>query len=210
MILVSMLFPIIFGIQLQTLGDNPTHQFFYLSFITIILPTTYGQFLFSWESAYYDFVLTRAKAEQIIRSKHLLFILLSILSFILSVPSVLIINPSLVSTLIASAIFHTSFTVFIMLYFGTFNIKKIGLSKSTFMNYEGVSLHQFLLVILLMAIPVIIYNFSFDAEQPLVAPLVIGGLGILGLMFSKWMYAKLSLQLQKRKYIMAEGFRNEE
>ena len=81
------------------------------------------------------------------------------------------------------------------------------LSKGAVMNYQGVGINNFLMVLPLLIIPMLIYvplKMLFGYE---VAVISLGGIGVLGLLFHHY-FIKLAVDHFKRKrYVIAEGYR---
>ena len=94
-----------------------------------------------------------------------------------------------------------------LLLFGTFNRKRIDLSKGSAMNYQGTSASQFLIMIPLMVFPILLHWPFRSLGIPNIGLVVIGGLGVVGLLSHRYILRILVQQFEKQKYKMAQGFR---
>lgn len=167
----------------------------------------YGQFLFSWDSSYFDSMLTqRISFYEYIRSKQVFLRIACVLGFFLSLPFALI-DYKIAFINAAFSLYTIGISITIMLFLGTFNTRYIDLGKGQFMNYEGTGFTQFLVMIPIFGIPVLIY-FLFDYFG--IASIFyysIAILGVLGIVLNKFALARINQEFKKRRYTMALGFR---
>jgi len=81
------------------------------------------------------------------------------------------------------------------------------LSKGAMMNYQGVGVNNFLMVLPLLILPMLIFwplNMFFGY---VVAVLALAGLGLIGIVFHKSLI-KLAVQhFENKPYEIAEGYR---
>ena len=178
-------------------------------FMTGIFIINYGQFMFSWQSAHFDGLLVnRISTREFFRSKFLLFTFFSSLSFILTIPYVYFGWKVLIVHFIMY-IWNLGVNTLLVLYFANRNYRRIDLSKGATFNWEGVGASQWLLSIPLLLGPFLIYyplNLMGHAEAGLIMIALIGSLFIISREF--WM-SKLIREFQKKRYTIAEGFRNQ-
>lgn len=169
----------------------------------------YGQFIFSWESAYFDGIVSRKlNFEKYVAAK---YYLMSTLSLIVAVPIIIAfmlrgaVDPL---TLISLLMFNLGITQFIALLSGTFNDGRIDLSKKQMFNYQGVRGNQFILSFIFVLLPLGIYtsvNHFFGSITASVAVLIPG---LIFILFHRWWIAKFVIPLfMKRKYKNLDGFR---
>lgn len=196
-----------FMIAGSPLKDNQIFTIFLGYFLTAIMSLNYGQFVFMWESSYFDAILAnKITAFGYLRSKWILFAVMNTINFILCLPyGFLFSDLWLAST--ALFIYNTGITSVIMLIFGTLYRSPIDIGKSTFMNYEGTNAFQFLMVGVLLAIPYLIsliFKIMGIAQYCYYAFLL---LGIAGIVFSDYLLKLAARLLIRNKYRMAAGFR---
>ena len=111
---------------------------------------------------------------------------------------------------IAAFIFNSGVNIFLLLYLATYNTKRIDLSKSSAMNYQGTTFKSFLIVLPIMFVPIMtIYGITMISSMK-VALLVLTFLGLLGIVFRKQLITICVKQFNNRKYALAEGFRKTE
>ncbi|MDE2706094.1 MAG: hypothetical protein F4Z57_02640 [Gemmatimonadetes bacterium] len=162
----------------------------------------YGQFMFGWESLYFDGHLARP-----VQFRHLLWAKLLLLQIscpvlaLVCLPFLLIFAPELLVTYSVFLLYNIGFSSACMLFFATMNRKRLYIARSSFFNQEGTSLHHLLVIIPLLAPPAILMlatNFG---------PLAIAVGGLLCWTLSPVWVRLLAHRLQKCKYRMAAGFR---
>jgi len=182
-----------------------------LSFMGLLLPSifsiNYGQYIFSWESSFFDSILvSRISAYNYIKSKHIFFTITSTLGYLIILPYAFI---SYKIALINAAflLFNIGITSIIMLFFCTFNSSYIDLGKGQFMNYQGAGVTQFLVIIPIMGLPLLFY-FIFKTLGGLdYFYFAIAIFGFLGITLNKYLLQLIVSRFVKRKYKMALGFR---
>ncbi len=190
------------------LPDNIAMQFLPGFLLSSVFALNYGQFLFSWESSFFDFILTnRISAFNYIRSKHLFLTITCIASFIITLPYAFFnIEIAFVNT--AFLLYNIGVSVIFLMYFSTFNSSYIDLGKSQFMNYQGVSGTHFLLIIPIMGIPGLIYFAFYLFNITSYYFYAIALIGILGIIFNNYILELITKKFCNRKYKMAAGFRS--
>lgn len=187
--------------------DNYMILIFTGLFLPSLFAINHGQFFFSWESSFFDSYLTNKIAIfNYIKSKYLFYLILSLLGYVLTLPYAII---SYKIGIINGAIllFNIGISSIIIIFFCTYNAERINLGKSQFMNYEGTGLGQFLLLVPIIGIPMLIYYIFKIFNIPQYTYYALGGIGIIGIAFNKYLLQILIKQFKKRKYKMALGFR---
>lgn len=175
--------------------------------MTGLIMANYGQFIPSWDSSHFDLLLTQnISPYTFYLSKYYVLFAANILNFLLTIPYILI-DPKIVYTNIAMVLFNCGFNTFLILYLSTFNSKHIDLQRNAMFNYQGTSIMQFLIIILLIGVPLLIYMpfaFSNHSETGI---WIIGALGISGILFKNSIIQIIAKQYSARKYKIAAGFR---
>jgi len=176
-------------------------------FITGIFIIQYGNFLFAWQSGHFDGLLTgRLKLRTYIRSKLILFIVVSTLSFVAACFYVLISWKLLVIQL-AAYFFNVGVVSVLTVYLATFNYKRLELDKSASFNYQGMGATQWLYALLILLLPFTVYlpfAFLFNAWTGIAA---LGISGMISLLLRDRWIDFLVKQFLKRKYHILAGFR---
>lgn len=170
---------------------------------------SYGQFLFSWESSYFDGIMARKNdLQNYIRAKFYLQVLLTLITFIPLVVVIAVSGKVNLFLLGALTLFTLGPNSFIIMLLATINDARINLSASTFMNYQGMKGSQFIMTFLCVLIPVGIYELIRGVAGENAAIISIASLGIIFITSSKWWIRKVIVStFNSRKYKSLEGFR---
>lgn len=81
------------------------------------------------------------------------------------------------------------------------------LSRGATFNYQGIGAMNWLVMFPAFLLPILIYIPFNLAGLPYVGLAVIGLLGLIGLIFNKYITEIIYKQFQNKRYIMADGFR---
>jgi len=111
---------------------------------------------------------------------------------------------------LAAFLFNMGVNVFLFLFFATFNARRLDLSKSSSMNYQGLTYKSFLIVLPIMFFPVLIVSVLSAFFSLAAALWTLAGLGFLGIVFRKPLITMCVNQFNRRKYKLAKGFREAE
>ena len=176
-------------------------------FMTGGMMMNYLNYAFAYESGYFDGILTRKiDMHRYLSAKLGIAMIICTFCFIITIPyvffglKILIINA-------VTFLFNIGALSFLLLYLATFNKKRMDLSKGATFNYQGISAMNWLVLFPAFIAPILIYIPFKLAGIPYVGLAVIGLIGLAGLLFSKSLVGLIFRQFQKRRYIMAEGFR---
>jgi len=176
-------------------------------FLTSVLAIQYGQFSFSWESSFFDSYLANKIAPyNYLKSKYLLFAFTNFFCFVATLPYALI-NYKIGFINAAMVLYNIGISSVVLLYICTFNTSRIDLGRSQFMNYQGTGMTHFLSVLPIAGFPIIVYwLFNYFGEQ-VYGIVVLGFLGLMAIIFNKFLIQIVVRQFIKRRYKMALGFR---
>ena len=210
--LIMSAFLLLYGLLFYTNDAYKDTQFIFMFagvFITGIFFINYGQFLLSWESGYFDFILTRKVSHrQFIESKYWLFVATSTIAFILSLAygyfgwKIILIN-------LVAYLFNIGLNVFAVMRLAMFNPKKIDLSKGAAFNYEGVGAAQFLIMIPMMILPYVLYAPFLIMGYEIIGLLLTGLAGLIGFLFRDKMLNGLTQFFISRRHKFAASFRSQ-
>lgn len=206
-------FFLLYGLLFYT---NPIYEknmamlFFVAMFMTGLLMFMYGQWAISWDSSHFDSLMTRnIPIRTYLNANYYLLLAFNLICFVLTTPYFYF-GMKIVYMHLAAFIFNVGINTILLLFFATYNTKRIDLSKASVMNYQGTTFKSFLIVLPVMFIPMIIVGtISFFASMT-VALWTLTILGALGLVFRKYLITMCVNQFNKRKYALAEGFREGE
>lgn len=176
-------------------------------FVTGGFLIAYGQYLMAWESSHFDFILSsNIGIHDYFKAKYFLLVIPTIILYFFTIPYMYF-GMNIFWVNFAALFYNLGVNAPLLLYMASFNKKRMDLSKGAMMNYQGVGANNFILVIPLLAIPSLIYwpISAFFGYIP--AVLALGGLGVLGLIFNQSLIKLAVNNFRKKRYQIAEGYR---
>ena len=204
-------FFLVYGLLFYTnpvYADQPGWLFFCAMFMTGILMLMYGQWVFSWESSYFDSILTKnIPVKTYMNANFYLLVSFNVISFVLTTPYFFF-GTKIIYLHLAAFLFNTGVNIFLLLFFGSFNIKRVDLNARSSFNYQGTTYKSFLIVLPIMFMPMFVVGVVSTFASINVALAVLAGLGLLGIIFREPLLRLCVNQFNKRKYLMAAGFRD--
>jgi len=176
-------------------------------FMTGNMILLYGQFMFGWQSAEFDGLMAnKTSIKTFIKSKFLLFTLSStVLTIIVSLYG--LISWKILLIQFAAYFYSIGIATVLVLYFATRNYKHIDLSKGSSFNWQGVGAASMLMSLPVLLIPFLIYLPLAHFGNPYHGLTGIAIFGIAGLLTRNFWVDFLVREFNKRKYKLAEGFR---
>lgn len=187
-------------------------QDLYYSFVTfIILSGIYGyifvQYLYSWESSFFDFIsTTKFSLINYLKSKYLIYVILSLLLYIFFLP--LIIKDKIDLHLISTALlynFSIGFPFFF--YIASYNRCRIDLNARFLFNMQGYNIAQLIAIFLIIMFPLMVLRWLMNIFTQTVSLVIINIVCILSLTnLNRWFHM-IEKQFMNRKYINLEGYR---
>ena len=193
----------------KTYRDMPAMLMFASLFITGGFALNYGQFIPAWDSAHYKLLMSQSFSyRKFLESKWVLMVSMTALLYLLSFPY-LYFGTEIFLMITAGAVFNIGFNSLFLLYAGSFNRKRIDLTKGGFGNTQGTSATQFLVVIPLMIFPMLLfwvfnkfigYNSGF---------FVVAAIGVLGLILKNYFMNFIEKKYIRDKYAMINAFGKE-
>lgn len=204
-----LLYGLIFYPQEMYLNSN-----YWLIFVGVFVTggffLNYGQYLYSWESEHFDFVISNnIDTKNYIKSKFFLMIPIVGICYLLTIPyayfgfKVLVVNTIMF-------VWNIGIGTFVLMFFSTNNSKRLELSSNDAFNMKGVGAQQFIMVIPLMVLPMLIY-FPFGYfDKPDWGLGLLGLLGLVNLFFYEFWIDQIVKRFNYKKYEMASGFRKKE
>lgn len=107
----------------------------------------------------------------------------------------------------AMMLYNLGVVLFMYMLTASYNSKRVDTNKGAAMNYEGLSLALFLIIIPIMAIPVLFYYGANAMGHPFLGIFLIGLLGLVGFVFhDKLINMSVSL-FKKNRYKIGTAFR---
>lgn len=178
-------------------------------FITGIFMIQYGQQFLSWNSGNFDFFLSRDQGiAALVKGKYLLFIGVSIVCFLASIPYAYF-GIEFFFIHLATFLFNIGILIHVIIYLALWKPKPMDLNKGAMFNYEGIGAAQFLIIIPMMAGPYLIYlpfSLLISDYAGLVA---LGVSGIIGLIAFRPLSQLIIAKILSNKYEISSSFRQE-
>jgi hypothetical protein len=176
-------------------------------FITGIFMIQYGQQFLSWNSANFDFFLNRKDGvEALVKGKYLLFISISVICFLASIPYVYF-GWNILLVHIATFLFNIGILIHVIIYLALWKPKPMDLNKGAIFNYEGVGAAQFLIIIPMMAGPYLIYLPFSLLINDYAGLLALGISGIIGIFAFKPLSQIIINRINSNRYEISSSFR---
>lgn len=181
------------------------------TFITGTFLFNFGQFVPAWDSTYYAMLMTQnISFKQYIESKAILFYLSIVALFILSTPYVYF-GKHILLIHLSCALYNAGINVPTLLYFGAYNKKRIDLNKSSFLNYQGTGMAQWLAVLPILIIPLLVWGMlQLIFDDLITTSVAFGFVGIMGLIFRNYLINAIARKYKSRKYVTISGFKEEQ
>jgi hypothetical protein len=177
------------------------------SLIIVFFSIHYSQFIFSWQSSYFDKLLTcKINLKDYIKSKFRLIIILCSIYFLLASFYILI-DWRLIFILLAAYLYCIGVLPVIAIYLGTYNYKSLDISTSYSFNYQGTGTAQWIYTFIFLLIGIIIYVPLHFYYSPWYGIAGVGFIGFINLLLQNWWIGLLINRFQKNKYKILEGFR---
>ncbi|MEN8225039.1 MAG: DUF5687 family protein [Bacteroidota bacterium] len=176
-------------------------------FITGGVGVSVGNYFLGWESSFFDAIMANnIDYEKYFRAKYMILLGMAVFSYVVTLPyafygwEILYINTM-------CFLMNIGVSAYIILLFSTNNKKRMDLSRGAAFNYQGVGASQFLIMLPLLLLPVVLYGFFSLFLDRIPAVTILGLMGVAGILFHKmWMQAVVA-RFERRKYIIADGFR---
>lgn len=180
-----------------------------ISLMSGFLPLQYGQFLFSWESSYFDGIMARAgDIDRYVRSKYYFMVAQALVGF-LPLVILLFASPKTDITLLLPFFFFTcGVTIPFLLYAATFNDGRIDLEKTQYFTYQAVKGTQLITLFAFALIPIGLFELFQHWLGVAAGKVGVAAPGIVGILFNRRLINRIIVpQFRKRKYRNLEGYR---
>jgi len=203
--LVYFLFMVISNHSMQ----SPFFLFLIVTMLTGFGAVSYGQFMFSWESTYFDSIMARKNNfANYIKAKYYLMAGMTLIMFIPILTTFLITKQVDIYLLFSILLFSLGVTPFVVMFMGTYNDGRVDLNSGTFMNYQGVKGSQFLLSFIFVMLPYGVYSLFKFMFNDATGKISIALPGLILIFLHNWWIEKLIIRrFYIRKYKNLEGFR---
>ena len=191
----------------QLAADEFGTMLFAAIFMTGISIVTYGQFMFAWQSAHFDGLLSsKINFKDFIKAKFLLFTIACTVITILS-SFYGFVSYKLLLLHLAAYLYNIGFGTVLVLFFATNNYKRLDISQSASFNWQGVGATQWILGFPFFLVPVFLYVPFGLMNKPYWGLIAIGFFGLITLLLRNYWIKLLVNRFEKKRYKIAEGFR---
>ena len=175
-------------------------------FASGIFAFNYGQLMFSWESSYFDGMMTRSYTlREMVMAKLILLQGSCVVFFLLSLPLFVMLSPDLIREHVTFLCYNLGVSTVLIMMVALNNHRRVALTHVGFFNFEGFSILHWLWYIPTVAPPAMVMWIWRDA--PTTALMVIGTVGILCFAFTPQWATYFARHLKRQRYVMAAGFR---
>jgi hypothetical protein len=176
-------------------------------FMTGGMMLNYLNYCFGYESNYFDNILANYKDyDRYIRTKFIFALVIASACYVLTIPYIFFGTDIFILNTM-TFLYNIGFLSYLLLFISTYSTKRMDLSKGAAFNYQGLGATHWLSMLPAFLLPVFIYLPFSWAGYPRAGMLFIGALGVAGLLFSRPLLSIIIRQFKKRRYAMAEGFR---
>ncbi len=210
-LLILPLFVIYFlFISSKELGKGGNMGLFMILMCMSMGAAIYGQFMFSWESSYFDGLMARKfNFKSYVLVKYYIMCALSTIVFLPFLIMHVVQGKVSPFTLVSFYLITIGFINFVIMWFATFNSGRIDLSQSQMFNYQGVKGSQFILTFLIMLVPFGLFLLINHFTNQTVASVVFSAIGLLFVATHQWWIDNIIIRRFKaRKYANMEGYRS--
>lgn len=199
--------PILASAYPVTNGFDAFQIFFAGIFITGFFVIAYAQLLFNWKSSFFDMLLTgNIDHRRFITAQYLLMMLFMTVPYAFFF-FVLFWDPQIFALISVAYLWNMGINLYLMIHFSMATPHKIALNETAYFNWQGSSKIHFLMGLLIVFIPVIIYSIFYLIDQEYLGLLILGGSGLLGVLGYRFWIHRLVKRFFRLKYLMAEAYR---
>lgn len=181
---------------------NTVMQAFAAVFVTGGFLINFGQFVPSWDSSYYQLMMTQSISyKEYLNSKWWLMVIGTVISTFLA-SFYIYFGWDIYATILAVGIYNIGFNSFLVLFTGAYNRSAIDLesSKGAFGDKKSFSLKTMLFSLPQMLIPILLFGLGLLFDNIYIGIVLITILGILGLLFKSQLFLLIEKIFQKEKY----------
>jgi hypothetical protein len=208
-VFISLLF-VFYGLIFYTqdiYSDMMPMKVFLGVFMTGIFLSNFGQFIPAWDSSYYSMMMSQnIPLRKYLESKATLISVSVIVMFLLTIPYIYFGWEALAINF-ACALYNLGVNIPVILFFGSFNKKRIELDQSPFGNMQGTSATQFLIMLPVLIAPIVLFSIFYYAISFEAAIMVLSVLGVIGFAMKNYLLNLVTEQYRKKKYGMIAGFK---
>lgn len=189
--------------------NNPAMKVFAGIFVSGGFLFTFGQFVPSWDSAYYQLMMSQnIPYKEYIKSKWWLMVIGTVFSTILA-SFYLFFGLHTYLIVVVAAIFNIGVNSHLVMFGGAFVKTPIDLttSKQAFGDKQAFNMKTMLIAIPKMALPMILYAAGYYLFSPNIGLLFVALAGVLGFAFRDYMFSKIEKIYKTEKYATIAAYK---
>lgn len=169
---------------------------------------SYGQFFPAWHSNYFSMLMCqRLKMKQFLLSFYMLVTVISVSCYIVTLPYALM-QPKIVYTHLAMLLYNLGVNIPFLFFIGLFSKKRLDISQSSTMNYQGVGASQWLASIPILLLPVGLFFLIKLAFGTIGGYAGLGIIGLIGILFHSLIIDYFAKQYLKKKHQLIANYKN--
>lgn len=189
--------------------DNPAMKVFAGIFVSGGFLFTFGQFIPSWDSAYYQLMMSQnIPYREYIKSKWWLMVIATAASTVLA-SFYLYFGLHTYLIIVVAAIFNIGVNSHLVMFGGAFVKTPIDLttSKQAFGDKQAFNVKTMLIAVPKMVLPMILYAAGYYLFSPNVSLLFVALAGVIGFMFRNYMFSKIEKIYKSEKYATIAAYK---
>lgn len=209
MSVVFIFYGLLFYTQSIEAYDNPAMKVFAGIFVSGGFLFTFGQFIPSWDSAYYQLMMSQnIPYKEYIKSKWWLMVIGTVISTILA-SFYLVFGLHTYLIIVVAAIFNIGVNSHLVMFGGAFVKTPIDLttSKQAFGDKQAFNMKTMLIAIPKMLLPMVLYAAGYYIFSPNVGLLFVALAGVLGFAFRNYMFSKIEKIYKTEKYATIAAYK---
>jgi hypothetical protein len=189
--------------------NNPAMKVFAGIFVSGGFLFTFGQFVPSWDSAYYQLMMSQnIQYREYISSKWWLMVIGTIISTIIA-SFYLFFGLHTYLIIVVGAIFNIGVNSHLVMFGGAFVKTPIDLStsKQAFGDKQAFNMKTMLIAIPKLVLPMLLYASGYYLFSPNIGLLFVASAGILGFAFRNYMFSKIEKIYKTEKYATIAAYK---
>ncbi len=176
-------------------------------FMTGIFGMMYGQFFPAWHSRYYPLLMAQnVRMKQILQSAFFLMAVTNIIFYLLSL-GYMYITPKVLYIHFVVMLYNIGVNTFVIFALGLTSRKSIDLEQKAMFNYQGMGASQWLITFPILFGPLAVYGVITLLFGNIVAYIVLGALGLIGIVLHPRLIDYFTKQYLKRKHKMVAAYK---
>ncbi len=199
---VFLFYALIFIFNKSGMYSSPYMLAFAMMFVTGGFAMTFGQLVPSWDSEYYQLLMSQnIKYKTYLDSKWYLMLVAVVVSFVLATPYIYF-GWKVYSLLIAGLFFNAGINSYLVLLGGVLNRMPIKLNEKAkaFGNTQGFNMTQMLIALPKMFLPIILFGIPYKLINHNAGILTVIGLSLIGILLKNYFLTKIEKIYQRTKY----------